>query len=421
MTGKLRASLPILLTNPRLLLLGAGKVAARKAQVLLDNHIAFHTIAAEVSSEFLELTPTCELELKELCAADLAPYNIIVDATDSGQVAALVRAEKERRFLLVNTVDRPHACDFFFAALLNHGPLKIAVSTDGASPTLGQTVRDRIRTLLPGDLGELARQEALERALGRIDPTQTRKRLARVLLIGCGPGSVELLTLQAVSAIRQSEVVLYDHLITEEILELVPKGAERIYVGKQKGAHSRSQADINRLLLEAALRGKQVARLKNGDPFLFGRGTEEVDFLRGHGINVEVIAGLSSALAGPALAGIPVTARGYATGVSIVSAHLAGSRINLNWLPLLRQPDHTVVVLMGVSCAAEIARAGLEAGLCADLPVAIVSNASRADQTCQRTVLAQLPKASRQAVRPALLIFGPAVRWQQAGQADRNP
>ncbi|MDT8442332.1 MAG: uroporphyrinogen-III C-methyltransferase [Desulfuromonadales bacterium] len=421
MNGTLRASLPVLLTNPRLLLLGAGRVAARKAQVLLDNRIAFHTIAAEASPEFLALTPSCDRDRKEISAADLAPFNIIVDATGSRQVAALIRAEKERRFLLVNTVDRPHACDFYFAALLNHGPLKIAVSTDGASPTLGQTVRDRIRALLPEDLGELAHQEALDRTEGRSDPAQTRKRLARVLLIGCGPGSAELLTLQAVKAIRQSEVVLYDHLIPGEILDLVPQGAERIDVGKQKGAHSRSQADINRLLLDAALRGKQVARLKNGDPFLFGRGTEEVDFLRGHGISVEVIAGLSSALAGPTLAGIPVTARGYATGVSIVSAHLAGSRVNLGWLPLLRQPDHTVVVLMGISCAAEIAQAGLAAGLSTDLPAAIVSNASRADQRCLPTTLGQLPEASRGVPRPALLIFGPAVRWQQSRPSRPQP
>jgi uroporphyrin-III C-methyltransferase len=203
--------------------------------------------------------------------------------------------------------------------------------------------------------------------------------------------------------------VLYDHLIPQGILDLIPEQAEKIYVGKQKELHSLKQEEINRLTLEHANRGLRVIRLKSGDPYIFGRGAEEAEFLARHGIRVRVIPGISSALAAPSAAGIPLTARGYATNVSIVSAHLAGSLINTDWLPLLQIPNHTIVVLMGLSFAKEIAELALQAGTSPEMPVAIISNATRATQETIITSLDQLAEQSRQAKRPAVLVFGDVV------------
>lgn len=411
------SSLPILLKNPRILLLGGGSVAWRKARVLLDNQVDFCLLARHYDGVFSSLELPGTRLTGEVDSAALESYNIIIDATGDPQVEILLQKEKEKRFLLVNSVDNPDACDFYFAALLNYGRLKIAVSTDGSSPTLGQVVRDRISQVLPANLATLVEEKATERKRGSIDPVATRQqaqlRLARVDLIGCGPGAVDLLTLQAYRCIGEAEVILYDHLIPQPILDLANPEAERIYVGKRKQAHSLKQGEINRLLLEHAHRGKRVARLKSGDSYIFGRGAEEAEFLTQQGLQVRVIPGLSSALAGPAAVGIPLTARGYATNFSVVSAHLAGSFLNTDWLPLLRIPNHTTVVLMGLSFAEKIMDHALQSGIAGDFPVAIVSNATRPEQGTIITSLNKLADSAKQAERPAVLVFGAVVKLHQ--------
>lgn len=408
------STLPILLKDPRILLIGGGAVAYHKARVLQDNQVSFKLLAKSFVPDFGALNLSAQMLTREVEPADLAPFHIIIDATGNPQVSELLKSEKEKRFLLVNIVDKPAQSDFFFAALLNYGRLKIAVSTDGASPTIGQAVRDRIRAVIPADIATLVDEKADERARGAIDPQTTRRqvltRLARVDLIGCGPGDVELLTVQARNCINEAEVILYDHLVPQEIRDLAPARAEQVYVGKYKQVHSLKQEEINQLTLDYARQGLRVARLKSGDPYIFGRGAEEAEFLARHGVRVRVIAGISSALAGPAAAGIPLTARGYATGVSIVSAHLAGSILNTDWLPLLQLPSHTTVVLMGLSFAREIMEHALQAGLSREIPVGIVSNATRPGQRAIVTTLGRLAEASRHAERPAVLVFGDVVK-----------
>jgi len=411
------STLPILLKDPQILIVGGGTVAYQKARVLQENGIDFKLLAKEFSSDFSALDLDRAMVTKSIETTDLTPFNIIIDATGNSSVANLLIAVKEQRFILLNIVDNPAQCDFYFASLLNYGKLKISVSTDGASPTIGQVVRDRIKGIIPVDIADLVEEKAKERAHGLIDVEKTRQqtliRLAQVDLIGCGPGDVDLLTLQAYRCIEQAEVVLYDHLIPQQILDLVPKHVERIYVGKQKQAHSMKQEEINQLTLDYARKGRRVARLKSGDPYIFGRGAEEAEFLSKHGVRVRVIAGISSAVAGPASAGIPLTARGYATNVSIVSAHLAGSYLNTDWLPLLKIPNHTTVVLMGLSFAREIAENALHAGLSDAIPVAIISNASRQSQRTIITTLGKLTNDSRQAESPAVLVFGDVVKLHE--------
>ncbi|SDE16012.1 uroporphyrinogen-III C-methyltransferase [Desulfuromonas thiophila] len=408
------STLPIVLKDPRILLLGGGAVALHKARVLLDNAIDFCVIAREFCAGFDEL-PLVRI-VKGIETADLADFALVVDATGASEVAQLLAREKQRRLLLVNAVDAPERCDFYFSALLRRGDLKVAVSSGGASPTLTQIVRDRIDRLLPAELAALTAVAGRDRQAGHSDAmalrTQAHRLLGEVLLIGCGPGAAALLTRQAYEALQLVDLVLYDHLISDEILALVPAGVKRRYVGKQKDRHSCSQEEINQLLIDHASQGLRVARLKSGDPYVFGRGAEEALCLAQQGIRVQVVPGLSSALAGPALAGIALTARGYATGFSVVSAHLAGNRFNQAWLELLHLPQHTTVVLMGLSFAAQIVEAALARQVRPDLPVAIVANATRDNQQVIVSSLAQLVEDARQACRPAVLVFGEVVRLQ---------
>lgn len=410
----MESTLPILLKNPRILLVGGGQVALRKAMVLQQNQIDFTLLTCSIAEAFGSLVPYPAVLTKNLEATDLEPFNIIIDATGNPRVKALLCQERAHRFMLLNIVDDPAASDFYFASLLNYGRLKIAVSTDGASPALGQAVRDRISRLIPGELAELVEEKAQQRTRGVIAARATRKEallcMARVDLVGCGPGDVHLLTLQARQCLAEAEVVLYDHLISAEILDLLADRVEKIYVGKQKQQHSLTQAEINDLILQQARRGLRVARLKSGDPYVFGRGAEEAEFLAGHGVRVRVIPGLSSVIAAPGAAGIPLTARGFAASASLVSAHLAGSRLNTDWLPLLRIENHTTVVLMGLSFAQEIADLAREAGVPAEMPVAIVSNATLPNQQTIVTSIAGLPEQARRARRPAILVFGQVVR-----------
>ncbi|MGD9969401.1 MAG: uroporphyrinogen-III C-methyltransferase [Sulfuricurvum sp.] len=231
----------------------------------------------------------------------------------------------------------------------------------------------------------------------------------KLYLIGCGPGDADLLTLKALKTIQKLDVALIDHLLTQEIIDLIPSHTKVIFVGKEKGRHSATQEHIHTLIESYASEGNRVGRLKCGDPYIFGRGTEEALFASSHGIETEVIPGISSALSAPLSAGIAPTARGYATSFSVVSAHLSGDRVNLGWIDVLGLKNHTTVVLMGLSRADEIVAEGLRRGIDPHLPSAIVSNATTEFQSTVITTLENLPAAAKNAPKPAILIFGDVV------------
>ncbi len=239
---------------------------------------------------------------------------------------------------------------------------------------------------------------------------QNKKTTKKVYLIGCGTGDPELLTLKALKAIEKIDIALIDHLISEEIVNLIPENTKIIYVGKQKGKLSLKQSDINKLMLEFAKDGFSVGRLKSGDPYIFGRGGEEALFLLSNGIDVEVIPGVSSSTTAPLMAGIPVTMRGLSTNFSVVSAHLAGNKFNKDWIHLLKIPNHTTVVLMGLSRAKQIKEEALKIGVSEDFPVAIISNASRKNQKVIITDIGNLDKKSKKAEKPAVIVFGEVVK-----------
>jgi len=231
----------------------------------------------------------------------------------------------------------------------------------------------------------------------------------KLYLIGCGPGDADLLTLKALKTIEKLDIALIDHLLTQEIIDLIPESTKVVFVGKEKGKHSFPQETINTMITEYAHQGYTVGRLKCGDPYIFGRGTEEAIYASQNNIETEVIPGISSALSGPLSAGIAPTARGVSTGVSVVSAHLSGDRVNLSWIPMLNVEDHTTVVLMGLSRTHQIVKEALDQGVDAALPVAIISNATTAIQSSIITTLGELNTAAKGAPKPAIFVFGNVV------------
>lgn len=235
----------------------------------------------------------------------------------------------------------------------------------------------------------------------------------KLYLIGCGPGDADLLTLKALKSIEKLDIALIDHLLTQEIIDLIPPRTKVVFVGKEKGKHSFPQSEINAMITDYAHQGYTVGRLKCGDPYIFGRGTEEAIYASQNGIETEVIPGISSALSGPLSAGIAPTARGVSTGVSVVSAHLSGDRVNLSWIPMLGASDHTTVVLMGLSRTRQIVKEALDQGVDDTLPVAIISNATTANQSSIITTLGELISASKGAPKPAILVFGNVVNLAQ--------
>lgn len=234
-------------------------------------------------------------------------------------------------------------------------------------------------------------------------------KVGKIYLVGCGLGDVELLTLKAARIITEASVILYDHLISAEILQLIPEKSHKIYVGKVKSCHSISQEEINALIAGYADQGLDVARLKSGDPYIFGRGTEEALYLIERGYEVDVIPGISSSVAGSSCAGIPPTARGFAASFSVVSAYLKDSKFNSDWLPMLLLSNHTTVVLMGLSLVKEIKDTSLALGVNGDLSAAIVSNASRPNQKTIVTTLKNLEEAASGVQSPAVIVFGDVV------------
>ena len=395
----------------KVLLIGGGKVALQKAEVMQRNAVDFECVSSAFIEEFQSIN--ARQTQKDFERGDLQNYAVVVDATGCEDVMNSLLAHKKELNFLYNCVDVPAVCDFFFAALLEYGSLKIAVSSSGASPTLAQSVREKIQRVLPKELESLNAALQSKRSEGIIDINEAKKEakklLGKVTLVGCGTGDVDLLTLKAYKSIQNADVVFIDHLISDEIIEIIPKDTMKISVGKQKGAHSVKQEKINEMLIEYASNGFEVARLKAGDPYIFGRGAEEAQALIEHNIRVDVIPGISSAIAGPLSAGIAPTARGYATNLSIVSAHLAGNSINTEWIDLLKMKNHTTIVLMGLSRADEIVKAALEAGADANMPTAIISNASRPNQTRIITTLRELPSFAKDAPRPGIIVFGDVV------------
>lgn len=437
------------LRGRRVLVVGGGEVAARKVAALLDSGAAVVMVAPAITPALAALAQANRLAH---IPAAFAPEQLdgswlVIAATDDDAVNRAVAAAAHARRLFINVVDDAELASAQLPARVQRGPLQVAISSGGASPMLARHLREQLETRLDEALGQLAgllgelrgrirmqladlgqRRAFFERVLAgpaqsllrRGDAVAARRAVeaelasrrassaGRVALVGAGPGDPGLLTLRALRLLNEADVILHDRLVSDGVLALARRDAQRIDVGKHVGGdHDATQQHIHALLVEHARAGRRVVRLKGGDPFVFGRGGEELEALREAGIDFEVVPGITAATACAAYAGIPLTHRAHAQSLHLLTAQARGGDADHDWRALAK-PHQTLVFYMGVQGLARLRDNLLTHGRAASTPVALVENGSRAQQRVVVGTLAQLPElATTHAVRaPALLVVG---------------
>jgi uroporphyrin-III C-methyltransferase len=410
---------PVMLTveGRRCLVVGGGKIAARKVDGLVAAGADVTVIAPSVDPSITGLPVTVEQRPYRPGDAS-AGFRLVITATDDPDVNAQVYADAEAAGIWVNSADDPEHCSFTLPAIHRDGDVTVAIGTGGQSPAFAAWLRDRVRESLPAGLSDVVGQLAAERRAVQEAGESTEARDWRprieelaagssgrgtVHLVGAGPGDPELLTLRAARLLAMADVVVHDALADSEVLALAPAHVERIDVGKRPGRPV-PQELINDLLVQLSARHRCVVRLKGGDPFLFGRGGEEALALQAAGVPFEVVPGITSAIAAPAAAGVPVTQRGVSASVTIVTGHRReGDEDETDWTALARVGG-TIVVLMGVSERAAIARKLIGGGLSLDTPVVAVRFGTRPEQEVARTTLGALGDTPIEA--PAAIVIG---------------
>ena len=436
--------------NRLAVVVGGGHVAHRKAEHLLKAHARVRVVAPVLCAELEVYRDLGRIEHRPVLfsAAHLEGAALVVAATDDVSVNDAVAAAARERGIWANVVDDAQRSAFIFPAIVDRSPLMVAVGTSGNSPTLARRVRTQIEALLPERLGSLADyagrwRKAVQRALPGM-PERLRfwdgffngpvaaqlltgdaaaadeqmnaaiakassaaaDRVGEVYLIGVGPGNPDLLTLRAQQLLQQADVVLYDRLVSDAIIGRARRDAEKINVGKSPGSHEHTQEYINALLVEHARRGLRVARVKGGDPFIFGRGGEELQVLREAGIPVVVVPGITAGIGAAASAGIPLTLRGVSQAVTFVTA-TGTSSASLDWNAMV-QPQHTLVFYMSAGQIDHIASQLSAHGMSAAQPVAILERATWPDERVLKSTLGELPALAQTAGlrSPSLLIIG---------------
>ncbi|MDX2417396.1 MAG: siroheme synthase CysG [Xanthomonadales bacterium] len=453
--------LPIFLdvNGKRTLIVGNGVSAARKADLLLRAGSDLTIVAPELGEELAQLAESYSFkhQATELTAADLNGCMIAFGCAGDEAVNQDLRKLAAIAGIMVNVSDKTEDCDFIMPAVVDRTPLLIAISSGGTSPLLVRMLKARFETTIPAAYGRLAKFAGSYRdRIKELIPNLTRRRRfweamvsgpvaehlfssqfeqagtlmesqleeaavagdqpppGEVYLVGTGPGDPDLLTFRALRLMQQTDVVLYDRLIGEGILNLVRRDAQRIYVGKLKHNHTVPQEEISIMLIDLAKQGKRVLRLKGGDPFVFGRGGEEIEALSENGIAFQVVPGVTAANGCAAYAGIPLTHRDHAQACVFVTGHEKDGELNLNWESLI-QPRQTVVLYMGLSSLDAITRGFLSHGAEPATPAAVIENGTRAGQrVITGTLESLLEKASLASIKsPALIIVGSVVSLRE--------
>jgi uroporphyrin-III C-methyltransferase/precorrin-2 dehydrogenase/sirohydrochlorin ferrochelatase len=445
------------LKDRTVLVVGGTPQAAQRIELLLSAGARVAVIARTLEPAIAEhvMEGRVAWSSASFKADDLIGVTLAFVASGDRDLDALVAEAARVARVPVNVVDQPERCDFIMPAIVDRGAVTIGISTGGSSPVLARSLRARIEAALPARLDELARfagsfRSAVQNVIGS---TQGRRRFwecvidgpigeqvlagregdarkqmlatlngeqpksegaGAVYIVGAGPGDPDLLTLRALRLMQQADVVLYDELVGREILDYVRRDAERIYVGKSKANHSKSQEAINALLVEHGKAGKRVLRLKGGDPFVFGRGGEELEAVRRNGIEAIVVPGITAALGCAAAAGIPLTHRDHASSVTFVTGHARNGEPVADWQALARA-DHTIVVYMGLSSAGLVASRLANAGMDTATPVAVIERGTRPDQRVSVGTLADLPRLAGGHAGPALIVIGKVAALANAG------
>lgn len=432
------------------LVVGGGSVAARKIRLLLNSGARINIVSVSLNDELKRLVSDGSIAYlaKEFDESHLDLCCYVVAATDDAVLNRRVARSAETRNLFVNVVDDIALSSAIAPAVVHRPPLAVAISSSGAAPVLVRRLREQIEQLLPANLGSLARFISRHREVQRRAPTGIRPRdvwerfldspgatailcgdekkaekihraleqeghtPGEVYLVGAGPGSPDLLTLRALQLMQNADVVLYDRLVGNAILDLVRRDAERVFVGKRRSCHALSQADINQEMIRRALAGQRVLRLKGGDPFMFGRGGEEIAELAAHGIIFQVVPGVTAASGCAAYAGIPLTHRDYAQTCIFVTGHpRADGTLSLPW-EFLARSNQTVVIYMGLASVSLLCKALRDHGLAPDWPAALIERGTLPDQ---RVIVANLSDLPQKVViadirGPSTVIVGEVVR-----------
>lgn len=438
------------------LVIGGGEIATRKVTLLLRAGARVRVIAPELGQSLLRLAENRRIEHlpRSYQTSDLDGAVLVIAATNDLTVnREIARAARARR-LPVNVVDNPEDGNFIMPSIIDRSPVVAAVSTGGASPVLARLIRSRLESLIPAGYGRLAELAArfrrrvkekisdpaqrrrfwdcilqggvaervfsghmeeaevlMERELAESHPEQD---MGEVYLVGGGPGDPDLLTFRALRLMQQADVVVYDRLVAKAVLDMTPRDARRIYVGKERDNHAMRQGQINQLLADLAKEGRRVLRLKGGDPFIFGRGGEEIDTLAEQGVPFQVVPGVTAAAGCASYAGIPLTHRDYAQSVTFVTGHLKDNSMNLNW-PQLAQPAQTVVFYMGLKGLPVISRELQAHGMPGDTPAALVQQGTTHQQKVYTGTIATLPEIAEreQPKPPTLIIVGEVVQLHE--------
>ena len=439
------------LQDEPVLLVGAGTVATRKARLLLEAGANLTVVAPQISTE-LESLLECHGGIYQPASyqpTDLQGKKLAVAATPDRDTNERVYHDALSLNLPVNVVDAPHLCTFIFPSIIDRSPITIAVSSSGKSPVLARFLRRKIEAMVPSAYGRLAdfagrMRDTVKQAIAAETPRRLfweqlidgvigeqvmvgneeratellaqRLRdtddlyLGEVYLVGAGPGDPDLMTFKAMRLLQSADVVLYDRLVAEEIVAMARRDAERIYVGKRRADHAVPQQEINQLLLELAQQGKRVIRLKGGDPFIFGRGGEEIELLARHGIPFQVVPGITAASGAACYAGIPLTHRDHAQSVRFVAGHLKDGGLAYPW-DQFQSTSETLVFYMGLVGLPVICRELQAHGRAPDTPVALVERATTTEQRVIHATLETLPAIVEQAKprAPTLIIVGSVV------------
>lgn len=451
------------------LLVGGGVVAQRKAELLCRAGARLTVVAPNMRESLATLVRTHQGEaiVAEYDASLLEGKTLVVAATDDLALNRQIHDDAIAAGLPVNVVDQPALCSFIFPAIVDRSPLMIAVSSGGSAPVLARLVRARLEALIPQYYGRLARlmggfrQRVKDRftniesrraywervlygpvseqlAAGQEDTAaqwmeaellqSDERETGEVYLVGAGPGDPDLLTFKALRLMQQGDVVLYDRLVSPRVLELCRRDAERIYVGKARDDHAVPQEGINQLLVDLARQGKKVLRLKGGDPFIFGRGGEELELLAEQQIPFQVVPGITAAAACSSYAGIPLTHRDYAQSVKFVTGQLKNRSSDLNW-PELVQDNQTIVFYMGLHRIGHLARQLIAHGKSAETPIALVQAGSTPQQKVVIGTLATIEQvlADNPVKPPSLIIVGEVVAlheklaWYRGAEEGSHP
>jgi uroporphyrin-III C-methyltransferase/precorrin-2 dehydrogenase/sirohydrochlorin ferrochelatase len=445
------------LSGARVLVVGGGEVATRKIRLLLPRQAHIHVVAAELNEELGSLVTQGAIHHAacEFVALQVQGCRLVIAATDDAALNRAIAAAADAANVPVNVVDDPELSSFITPSIVERAPITVAISTGGAAPVLARRLRERIEALLPAAYGQVAAFMEKHRARVKQLPQAARRRVwedfldgpgperllsgdetaavfeleslmqgeaplgaarkGEVYLVGAGPGDPDLLSFRALRLMQQADVVLYDRLISPRILDLVRREAQRLFVGKQRSRHAVPQDEINQELVRLAQQGKRVLRLKGGDPFIFGRGGEEIEQIAAAGIPFQVVPGITAASGCAAYAGIPLTHRDYAQACIFVTGHArADGKLDLHWDQLARR-GQTVVIYMGLLTLPQLCEQLIAHGLPRDWPAALVEEGTSPEQRVVVGTLADLAeKAARAELKGATLaIIGEVVKLRQ--------